>query len=127
MNIHSTITAITLALTVASAQARTWTSADGAKTFEGEYVSHTDLSVTVIKNGRKVTFKQDLISEADRTWIKEEAKKAAEATEESTSLDDQVIGKKIKGKTVRTGDKKFITEDTTKVPQYYFLYFSASW
>lgn len=122
------LTAIAIAAMMSPSLARTWTSADGAKTFDGEYVSSTDTSVTVIKNGRKVTFKLDLISEEDQKWIKEEGQKAVEAkAKESASLDDQVIGKKLKGKTVRVMGKKFESQDTDKVPQYYFVYYSASW
>lgn len=115
---------------LATAHARTWTSADGTKTFDGAYISSTETSVTVRKSGREVSFKLDLLSEADRTWIKEEAARRAKEDKAETgrgTIGDQKIGKKLRGKTVRLIGKKFTKEDTAKVPQYYLLYFSASW
>lgn len=57
-----------------SVNARTWTSANGAKTFQGELKSYDVASgkVTVTKpNGRHMTFKQDKLSADDVTWLKE--------------------------------------------------------
>ena len=110
--------------------AREWTSADGKNTFDGEYVSSTDTTLTVIKGGRKVTFKLTLISDADRTWIKEEQEAVAKAEQEkkeAVSLADTVIGKKLMGKTVRVVGNDYKKQDTQKVPDYYFVYYSASW
>lgn len=125
------LTAPLLAVTMlASAHARTWTSSDGSKTFEGTYISSTETSVTVKKSSGTVTFKLDLVSEADRTWVKEEAGKLAKAEADSAnqkSLTDQRVGKKLIGKTVKVVDKKWVDTDTTKVPEYYMIYFSASW
>ncbi|MCP5534641.1 MAG: hypothetical protein H7A51_00215 [Akkermansiaceae bacterium] len=110
--------------------ARTWTSADGKSQFDGEYVSSTGTSVTVKKNGIPRTFKIDLLSEDDKKWIAENKERIARETREKAAMgniDDQKIGKKLKGKTVRAVNGKFVNEDTGKVPQYYLLYFTASW
>ena len=115
---------------LASAHARTWTSSDGSKTFEGAYVSSTDTSVTVLKSGREVTFKLDLISEADRTWVKAEADRLAKAEADKINqktLEDQPVGKKLIGKTVKLVGKKFEKTEISKVPEYYMVYYSASW
>ena len=56
-----------------SVNARTWTSANGAKTFQGELKSYDVASgkVTVTKpNGRHMTFKQDKLSADDVTWLR---------------------------------------------------------
>lgn len=123
------LTFAALALTL-PLHARTWTSADGKNQFDGEYISSTETTVTVLKNGRQRSFKLSLLSEDDQKWIKEEAAKKAAADKEKAergSLKDQKIGKKLMGKTVRVVGNKFVTEDTTKVPDFYFVYFSASW
>jgi len=115
---------------MATAQARTWTSADGSKTFEGTYISSTDTSVTVKKSSGKVTFKLDLISEADRTWVKAEAERLAKADADKANqktLADQPVGKKLMGNTVKLVGKKFEKTEISKVPEYYLVYFSASW
>ena len=55
------------------AEARTWTSSDGDRTFEGELHSYdaTSGKVTVVlKNRRKLTFNQDKLSEEDVAWLK---------------------------------------------------------
>lgn len=122
-----TLAAITMALPL---HARTWTSADGKNNFDGDYVSSTESTVTVIKNGQKRTFKMNLLSAEDQSWIKENGKRIEEEAREKAakgSIDDQKIGKKLQGKTVRVVGGKFIQRDTTKVPEYYLLYFTASW
>ncbi len=117
------LTTLTAAMLCVPLLARTWTSADGKSHFQGEYISSTENTVTVIKNGRKRTFKLSLISEADRTWIKKEASK----TNNNGSIRGQRLSKKLKGKTVLFIGGKFLKHDTKKNPDYYFVYYSASW
>jgi Carbohydrate esterase, sialic acid-specific acetylesterase len=65
-------------LLLTSAQARTWTSADGAKTFEGELSSYdsADGKVTVkLTNGKSLVFMQDKLSADDISFVKENASK----------------------------------------------------
>lgn len=122
------IASLAVLAVLGTATARTWTSADGSKTFEGEFLGSDGTSVTVLKKGKKVTFFLNILSEADRQWVEEELKKPVEVeASKSESIEDQKIGKKLQGKTVRLVDKKFVAQDTPKVPQYYFVYYSASW
>jgi hypothetical protein len=68
---------------IAVAQARTWTNAsDPTKTFEGELVSYDEAAgnVTVKMKGRDMTFKQELLSEADIAYAKENGPKLAATT-----------------------------------------------
>jgi hypothetical protein len=70
-------------LLLAGAHARTWTSADGSKTFEGELQSYDAQKgkVTVtLPNGKRLTFSQDRLSEADITFAKENGRKASGAS-----------------------------------------------
>jgi hypothetical protein len=56
------------------AAARTWTSANGSKTFEGELTNYdaTSGQVTVsIAGGKSITFAQAMLSEEDITFLKE--------------------------------------------------------
>ncbi len=64
-----------------TADARTWTSADGSKTFEGEmtaYDADAD-KVTVDMNGREMTFSTSILSADDIAYIKQEGPKLAAA------------------------------------------------
>jgi len=54
--------------------ARTWTSADGSKTFDGELVAYDEDSGAVkveLANGKELNFKQEILSEADIAFLKE--------------------------------------------------------
>lgn len=58
---------------ISFAEARTWTSADGSKTFEGElqsYDAERGLVVVQRSNGSRITFTQDKLSEEDIAWLK---------------------------------------------------------
>lgn len=62
--------------------ARTWKSADGSKTFEGELKSYNASTgeVVVVRNGKDMTFKQDILSGEDIEWLKTEGIKLVSAT-----------------------------------------------
>jgi hypothetical protein len=67
-------------LLVAETYARTWTSADGTKTFEGEFESYDAAKgmVTVaLPDGQAITFNQDKLSKADIAFLREDATGAA--------------------------------------------------
>jgi len=55
-------------------QARTWTSSKGSSTFEGELLAYDAATgkVTVNRDGKEMTFKQDLLSPADIEYLKTE-------------------------------------------------------
>ncbi len=60
-------------LLVLGVQARTWTSADGSKTFEGELQSYDAASGKVsvtLPNGKRMAFNQDKLSADDIAWLK---------------------------------------------------------
>lgn len=113
---------------LAWAPARTWTSSDGERTFEGELRAYDEATgeVTVLLNGRQIAFQQDKLSEADQTYLSEwKAKKDAPA---AASLEDQKIGKKLTDKVLsRLNGDSFESVSMEKAPEYYLLYFSASW
>ena len=114
--------------------ARTWTSADGKNTFEGEFVSATETRVTVNRNNGKITFDISKLSDDDQTFIKEEtatAEAAAKAKAESDKLKDAAIPKALSRKLVKldaSGKRyeKFELADGI-IPKYYVVYYSASW
>jgi hypothetical protein len=72
------------ALTLATGgHARTWTSADGAKTFEGELKSYdpaTGKVAVTIADGRQMTFMQGKLSAADLAFLIEQGKTDAPAS-----------------------------------------------
>lgn len=105
--------------------ARTWTSADGARTFEGELRSYDAETgrVTVIINGAPLTIRQDKLSEADITFLKEESDSSAK-----DSAQDSVVGAKVaKAKLQVLDGKRYRKAELTKSPDYFVFYYSASW
>lgn len=66
------ISTIIASLLLSGAQARTWTSADGTKTFDGDLKSYNEASgiVVVVSNGAARNFKQDVLSADDIAWLK---------------------------------------------------------
>lgn len=113
-------------------QARSWTSADGSKTFNADIKSYDEKSdeVTVLKGYKKMTFKIDVLSEADRKWVIEWSKKEVASEEEVTGggLDQQVIGAKLQnGVLSKLEGKKFVKYEMATAPDYYVVYYSASW
>ncbi len=69
--------ALACALFFTAAYARTWTSSDGAKTFEGELKSYDPdkgLVAVTLPNGKSLNFTQDKLSADDITFLKEQGK-----------------------------------------------------
>lgn len=114
--------------------ARTWTSADGKNTFEGEFVSATETRVTVDRKNGKITFDISKLSEEDQAFVKEEVAKAAataKAKAESEKLKSAAIPKALSRKLVKLDEdgkryEKFELSDGI-IPKYYLVYYSASW
>jgi hypothetical protein len=134
--IPTALLTITLAFTsLTLAETRQWTSADGSKTFPAEFISYDANTgkVTVMKKFKKVSFKTDLLSEDDQQWIKEQAAKSEKKPNSPASTDssaeDQLIGSKIKKGILKKLSKKHFKRYTLEdpMPEYYVLYFSASW
>jgi hypothetical protein len=68
------ILAAITSLLISGAHARTWTSADGARTFVGEFLSYdpaTGLVGVTMAGGNAVKFSQDKLSAADIAFLKE--------------------------------------------------------
>lgn len=77
--------AITL---LCGAQARTWTSSDGAKTFEGELKSYDPATGAVgvtLPTGKSLNFNQSKLSEADIAFLKEQGKIEAASSKPASS------------------------------------------
>ena len=120
---------LTVILLTQHSEARTWTSADGEKTFEGEYISSTSKSVTLIKGKRKTSIRISRLSTADQAWINQEQLRDTSPLKKKSAqpISKQVVGKRLINQTFRATEKRFVTQNITKSPQYYFLYYSASW
>jgi len=76
-----------------SLQSRTWTSADGAKTFEGELQSYDAASGKVsvtLPNRKRMTFTQDKLSEDDIAWLKKNGGRSGGSTTEVKELPDEL-------------------------------------
>jgi alpha-galactosidase len=94
-------------------QARTWTSAEGGKTFEGELQSYDPESgkVTVtLSNRKRMTFEQDKLSADDIAWLKKNGGRSAAGSGGGGNKIPEVLP---------THDDK--EPDTTKPVKVYFL------
>jgi hypothetical protein len=104
--------------------ARTWTSADGSRTFDGELVAYDEDSGAVkveLANGKELNFKQEILSEADIAFLKETGTlkpepKATEAPASPASGGGAV--KDVSGALPRPDGKE---ADMTKPVQVYIL------
>jgi len=108
--------------------ARTWTSADGTKTFQGELRSYDKESgkVTVIlRNGHKATFDKSKLSKDDISWLEENAGTASGTG--GNAADDKVGAMLAETKLYRLAGKKLKEASLDKTPDYYLIYFTATW
>lgn len=91
--IHPLLQTAAALLLVAGVQARTWTSADGVRTFEGELQSYDAASGKVsvaLPNGKRMAFTQDKLSEEDIAWLKKNGGRPARRTNEIKDLPDEL-------------------------------------
>lgn len=129
------LTALLLAMaTGALAEIRTWTSADDAsKTFEGELVSAAKGSITIKrKDGKSLTVPEIKLSQADRDFVAAGQEKLAAAEKSkgaAAKLKTSPMGAGLSGKVVKLEGKSLKKHDifATKAPEYYLLYWGASW
>jgi hypothetical protein len=108
--------------------ARTWTSTDGSRTFEGtlkSYDPETGKAVMIV-NGLPLTVRQDKLSEADIVFLKEWAEQAPSESEGASQA--SVVGEKVSKARVHLLDgKRYRRSEVTKSPDFYVFYYSASW
>lgn len=69
------------------AEMHTWTSADGSRTFEGKLVKYNDYTreVTVARDGKMLTFPEDLLSKDDIEYVRIQAPDLEPLSKPSTS------------------------------------------
>ncbi|MFN0127819.1 MAG: thioredoxin-like domain-containing protein [Verrucomicrobiales bacterium] len=110
-----------------SQEARTWTSADDAsKKFQGTFVEAKGDQVTIKhSNGKTMTFAKTKLSAEDQKYIDSQAAAKSKAAETQTSP----MALALKGRTLALDGKKLKKNDflATKNPEYYLLYWGASW
>lgn len=108
----------------ATAGARTWTSADGSSTFEGDLSSYDAETkvVEVIKEGVTVSFTADKLSEQDRAWLVDHAAGAATGGEDSATF----TSKHLNG-LKRLVDGEMVDDKIGEDVEFILLYYSASW
>jgi hypothetical protein len=113
-----------------SLQARTWTSSDGSKTFEGNlrtFDSDSGTVTVIMANGKSASFPQDKLSEADVAFLKEWEATKNQPDPAEVAASSEVGSKVVKAKLNRLEGKRFKKAELTKAPEYYILYYSASW
>ncbi len=84
-------------------EAREWTSADGAQTFIGKYVSRDNENVTIEKNGKPLTFSISRLSEKDQSLLQREqmlpgSTAKQEIKEETDKEEDKPVALSISGR-----------------------------
>lgn len=117
------ITLASLALSL-SLQARTWTSADGSSEFDGELQSYDKDSgkVIVLIEGKTVNFTADKLSKTDQEFLAN-----WNAPENAATTDEHFTAKLTNKVLSRLSDGKFQPAKLEKKPEYFLLYYSASW
>ncbi|MCB1224584.1 MAG: hypothetical protein KDK99_02125 [Verrucomicrobiales bacterium] len=126
----STLAALFLSLT-SGAQARTWTSADGARTMEADLLSVSENQVRLrLATGGENSFDLGLFSEADRQfatdWQAQRRQASPAASDDAAPQGD--LTRELTGKLVKWTGRRFTRyAPEGEMPQYYILYFAASW
>lgn len=126
---NTIITSIAALALVGTSLARTWTSSDGSKTFEGEFISSTGDSFTVKQGFKENTFKLAILSEDDQKWAKAEGLKIAASAENkkaAAEFAESDFGKAFK-KTHKLDGGKFAKHKLEEAPKFFLLYIAASW
>ncbi|MDP7655918.1 MAG: sialate O-acetylesterase [Roseibacillus sp.] len=85
--------AAVLILLSSSLHSRTWTSADGVKTFEGELQSYDAASgkvSVILPNHKRITFKQEKLSADDIAWLEKNGNRPAGKATEVKELPDEL-------------------------------------
>ncbi|MBP82692.1 MAG: hypothetical protein CMO61_02465 [Verrucomicrobiales bacterium] len=126
---HSFLAFAISLLLIGSSMARTWTSSDGSRTFEGEIRSYDEgtKTVSVQSSGRVLTFTEDKLSEKDLVYLKE-WKASKDAPDPLETVSASVVGKEVlKTKLHRLDGKRYRSAEMEKAPEFYILYYSASW
>lgn len=114
-------------------EARTWKSADGSRTFEGELRSFDKNSgeVSVVVNGRLLKFNQSVLSTEDQEFLKSNNPSSSGGSDTAAiaeKLSASKVGAQVaKAKLERLDGKRFKKAEMEKAPEYYILYYSASW
>lgn len=122
-------TAAIFLLALSSGLARTWTSAEGDKTFEGDLRSYDPETkiVSVVVGGRALTFTEDKLSAGDIEFLKENANNETTVSPAEAAAESKVGKKVTKAKLQRLDGERFKRAELEKAPEYYILYYSASW
>jgi len=80
-----------------AAETHTWTSPDGAKTFEAEITKFENDTITVrYPNGKEISFGTDKVSADDTSFAKEWAEKQANEAAEEEAKSNQPFANKLK-------------------------------
>lgn len=131
----STIPQIILSLCLTlplTAEVKKWTSADGIKSFRGEYLSAEDGKVTIKKGSKKLTFPIDQLHAGDQAWIENKMKEEAERqalikkAKEEEKIKTAPITMELRGKVAKYDGYRFAKVDWQEIPKYYLLYFAGS-
>ena len=89
LKLKKLIFAAVTSLLLTGAHARTWTSADGSQTFDGElnfYDAGNGKVTVTLTNGKRLSFIQDKLSEDDIAYLKKNGTKASGFSSSSTSV-----------------------------------------
>ena len=120
-----------LLASLAPAEVREWTTVDGGKTLNAEYVSSADGEVTIRRqrDGREFTLSLEKISEADREWV---AQQEADEEEKGIREGENDFTKLLTGEWERTeghgmsfrlfGDRKLRRGKDEKFPLVIYLH-----
>ena len=111
---------------------RTWTSADGSKTFEGTLRSYdpgTRVVSVVTGDGRLLSFTTDKLSAEDVSFLEEWTPPASPGSSAAAGPDtESEVGMRVaKAKLQRLDGERYRRAELEKTPEFYLFYYSASW
>lgn len=120
----------TLVFAAQAASARTWTSADGTKKLEADIVSADGGQVTIRHaSGQQRQYPLSMFSAEDAKFVDEwlSQKNSTEASAKPAAPKG-ALAEELADKLVRLEGRSFKKyEFTGAAPEYFILYFSASW
>ncbi len=110
--------------------ARVWTSADGGQKFKADFKLYEPKldAVQLVKGGQLVVYELKKFSEEDRDWVVREHKNQKKVLAREQAFKNQKVGQTLKTGVLKKFDgEKFKDYTLEKMPEYYFVYFGASW
>lgn len=118
-------------------EARTWWNTEKTQSTEATFVSADDTTVTLKKGYKQIKVPINSLSDDDKEWIKAETERIAsleaaqlankEEVKVSSDREATEFEKKLYSKLQVFKRSRYSSYKMEKAPEFYILYYSASW